>query len=603
MDKMTKIFACLLLCWMFILMFFSSLNDSATMDELAHIPSGYSYLTQRDYRLNPEHPPLIKDLSAIPLLFLNLNFPTNVPAWTDYVNGQWDMGRIFLYESGNDADKIIFWARLPIMLLALAFGWLLFRWTAGLYGNKVGLLTLFFYAMSPTVIAHSRYVTTDLGAAFGFFIGLAAFINFLNCQSKKNLVVAGIALGVAQLLKFSVVLLAPVYFILAILWVALENYNDFKKIFLSSLRILGKLILIGIISLLVVWLVYQFHVWNYPPERQLQDTQFTLQSFGSHALADFVIWLSDKPVLRGIGQYLFGILMVLQRSAGGNTAYFLGTVSTAGSPFYFPLLYIVKELLAFHILTLVAIIFAVKNILSAKEKNLRAAVEWMRDNFSLTASMIFIAVYLAQSISSPLNIGLRHIMPIFPFIYFLVARQIVRWVKTFDIDEPKTVLQRIKHFFSVFVKSLKKHALLTAFLLWMFLANLLAAPHYLSYYNVLAGGAKNGYKIAVDSNYDWGQDLKRLKNWAEKNDVNKIAIDYFGGGNPKYYFGENFEPWQSSKGSPPAGGWFAISATFLMGAAAEPIKGFEIKPEDAYPWLKDKEPFVRAGASIFIYKF
>ena len=161
---------------MFVLMFFSAWGDSATMDELAHIPAGYSYLAQKDYRLNPEHPPLIKDLAAFPLLYLNLNFPTDVGAWKNDVNGQWDMGRIFLYESGNNADKILRFSRFPIMLLALIFGWLLFRWVRGIYGDEVGLLTLFFYSFSPTFIAHSRYVTTDLAAAFGFFIGIAAFI-------------------------------------------------------------------------------------------------------------------------------------------------------------------------------------------------------------------------------------------------------------------------------------------------------------------------------------------------------------------------------------------------------------------------------------------
>ena len=165
---------------MFVLMFFSAWGDSATMDELAHIPAGYSYLAQKDYRLNPEHPPLIKDLAAFPLLYLNLNFPTDVGAWKNDVNGQWDMGRIFLYESGNNADKILRFSRFPVMLLALIFGWLLFRWVRGIYGDEVGLLTLFFYSFSPTFIAHSRYVTTDLAAAFGFFIGIAAFIKIVR---------------------------------------------------------------------------------------------------------------------------------------------------------------------------------------------------------------------------------------------------------------------------------------------------------------------------------------------------------------------------------------------------------------------------------------
>lgn len=608
MDKIIKTIAFALLGWMFILMFFSSWNDSATMDELAHIPSGYSYLTQHDYRLNPEHPPLMKDLAAFPLLFLNLtsgglNFPTNVPSWTNAVNGQWDMGRIFLYESGNNPDKILRFARFPIMLLALLFGWMLFNWAKSLYGNKVGLLTLFFYTMSPTIIAHSRYVTTDLGAAFGFFIGMASFINFLKHQTKKNLIIAGVAFGIAQLLKFSLVLLVPVYFILAILWVILENYGDFKKIFAESFRILGKLVLIGIIGLLVIWPVYQFHVFNYPPQKQLYDTQTILQGFKIKPLADFVIWLSDKPVLRAIGQYLFGVLMVVQRANGGNTAYFLGTVTNMGSPFYFPVLYLTKELLAFLILAGIAGGYAIKNIISAKEKNFRVAAEWARDNFALTAAMVLIVVYMGESISSHLNIGIRHIMPLFPFAYLLVARQIVRWSKTHGFEEPQTFFQYVKDFFERFIKSMEKHFLLAALLLWMFFANLLAAPYYLSYYNAFGGGTENGYKIAVDSNYDWGQDLKRLNDFVEKRQIQKIAVDYFGGGSPEYYLGDKFIPWQSKKGAPPKGTWLATSIEFLQTNSAKQIKGFKIKPENTYAWLKGKKPFTRAGTSIFIYKF
>ncbi len=606
MDKITKIFAGLLLAWMFILMFFSSWNDSATMDELAHIPSGYSYLTQQDYRLNPEHPPLIKDLSAFPLLFLNLNFPTNIPEWQNFINGQWDMGRIFLYESGNDPGQIIRWSRLPIMLLALLFGWLIFKWTKKLYGNKVGLLALFFYTMSPTFIAHSRFVTTDLGAAFGFFIGLTTFINFICNPTRKNLVIAGIAFGIAQLLKFSLVILAPIYLVLGILWVILNNYEEiknFKKIFRESARMTGKLIILGAIGLLVIWPVYQFHIWNYPPERQKADTEFTLASFSVRPLADAVAWMSDKPVLRPIGQYLLGVLMVGQRATGGNTAYFLGTVSSKGSSLYFPLLYLLKEQLAFHILTLIALVFAVRNTVKAREKNLKTAIEWMRDNFALTASILFIAVYSLQSITSNLNIGVRHILPIFPFIYLLVARQTIRWTKAYDLEEPQTIIQQIKHFFSMCLNALEKYSVLIALLLWIFLSNVLSFPYYLSYYNALGGGVWNGYKIATDSNYDWGQDMKRLKEFTDKSRIDKIYIDYFGGGNVKYYFGNKGEYWQSGKGEPPAGSWLAVSLNTLMSAQAKPAPGFERKFEDSYSWLKNKQSFTRAGTSIFIYKF
>ena len=142
-----------------------------------------------------------------------------------------------------------------------------------------------------------------------------------------------------------------------------------------------------------------------------------------------------------------------------------------------------------------------------------------------------------------------------------------------------------------------------ALVLWMILGATITFPYYLSYYNELAGGTRYGYRIAVDSNYDWGQDLKRLDDFVGKSGIGKIAIDYFGGGNPQYYFGDKFEPWWSAKGEPPIGTWFAVSATFLEGGLGTPTKNFLIKPEDSFSWLKNKQPLMRAGTSIFIYKF
>ncbi len=620
MRLISSFIACLILGMMFILMFFSAWGDSATMDELAHIPAGYSYLSQKDFRLNPEHPPLIKDLAAFPLLYLDLNFPTDVKAWKEDINGQWDMGRIFLYESGNNADKILRFSRFPVMLLALLFGWLLFKWVRGLYGDKVALLTLFFFSFSPTFIAHSRYVTTDLAAAFGFFIGIAAFTNFLSRQSGgalpedvpsptkkssgwKHLLIAGVIFGVALLLKFSLFLLAPLYVVLGILWVILENWSEPKKITREGLKMLGKICLIGLIALVLITIVYQFHIWNYPAERQRQDASFILTSFGIRPLANLTIWMADKPVLRGFGQYMLGLLMVLQRAAGGNTTYFMGQISVDGWKYYFPVLYLFKEHLAFHIFTLIAIAYSLKNILKTKEKNLASIIGWMKDNFALVSGMIFIAVYWLQSVSSPLNIGVRHVLPTFPFIYLLVSRQIIRWSKVSSIDNPQTPKDWIKNALSLCFKSLKKHLLIAILMLWMVASIFVTFPYYLSYYNGLAGGTSMGYKIATDSNYDWGQDLKRLVGFVEKNKIEKIAVDYFGGGNPKYYLEDKFEPWWSSKGQPPKDSWFAISLTFLQGAQAKPVHNFTPKPEDIYPWLKGKCPIARAGTSIFIYKF
>ena len=591
---------------MFVLMITSIRNDSATMDELAHIPAAFGYVTQFDYRLNPEQPPLLKVLSGISGEFgARPYFPTDTAAWRDYVNGQWDQGRIFLYESGNNADRIIFWSRIPTILLTLLFGWLVFRETRQRFGKAAALIALTLFAFSPTILAHSRYVTTDIAAAFGFFIGLVSFIRFMESPTKKNLLIAGIAFGAAQLLKFSLVLLIPVYGILIIAWaLAIPNLHFHERIKIFIKRAASS-ITIGLIGTAIIWAFYTPFVWNYPKDRQYADAKFNLSSYGFRPAVDINLRLIENKYTRPLGQYVLGILMVNQRAAGGNTAYYLGEVSAVGSRSYFPLLYLLKESIALHILTLIVLIFSLKKIWisgrgsRAKEMFGRARF-WIWQHFFEFSSLLFLAFYWAVSIQSPLNIGVRHILPTFPFVYMLVSRGVVEWLRGARVSNPQNWFEWLRGLYETYIKRIPRFVFVLAMLFWLVTSTVAVYPHFLSYYNSLGGGTREGYKIATDSNYDWGQDLKRLKDYADENNIDKIAIDYFGGGNPAYYFGDRFLPWWSSKG--PAHGWFAISTTFLQGTHGRAAPGFIRKPEDSYEWLRGYEPIGRAGTSIFIYR-
>src|SRR3989304_1638327 len=134
-SRLSTAIAIVLLAFFVVLSVASIWNDSATMDESVHIPAAYSYLSQKDMRLNPEHPPLLKDLSAVPLLLMKINFPAEHPSWAENINDQWAFGPKFLYESGNDADEIIFWARIFPILLAAFLGYFLFVWAGKNFGR------------------------------------------------------------------------------------------------------------------------------------------------------------------------------------------------------------------------------------------------------------------------------------------------------------------------------------------------------------------------------------------------------------------------------------------------------------------------------------
>jgi len=614
-------------------MYRASSHDSLIMDEMAHIPAGYGYMHFLDYRLNPEHPPLVKAISALPLLFLNLNFPVSNDFWQKDVNGQWVGGAQFIFESGNDADKIIFWSRIGPMILTILLVLFIYFWAANLIGRWWGLAPAFMFAFSPTVLAHGHYVTTDVGAAFGIFAASYFFIKYLESPSRKNFWLAGVFLGIAELLKFSAVLLFPFFIFLTFL----KAYKEAKSsetlikntysFFIKFIKLISKLTIIVLIAFIVVYFFYFIFTFNYPVERQVSDTKFLLSSFAggptasgetcnlTRCFAEADIVMADNVFLRPISEYLLGVLMVMQRSSAGNSGYFMGEVSSSGWISYFPVTYIAKETLPTLILIITGLVLALarmaRGVYNRERKRIR---HYLQTNFAEFSMASFVVFYWIYSIKSPLNIGVRHILPTLPFIYILSISSIKKWainkgsygnsnfIKSFFSSTARNVFQAGKVF------------LIIAVLAWLFIETASASPYFLSYYNTLAGGTREGYKIATDSNYDWGQDLKRLEEFVEKNNIKKIAVDYFGGDSLTYRLGEKFAPWWSARNDPREEGieWLAVSVNTLNQATAKPHQGFERKQEDEYLWLKSArslplllseppKPDFIAGTSIFIY--
>jgi len=579
-NRFTFAIAGILLLAMFLMAVFSMKDDSATMDEVAHLPAGYSYLTQKDMRLNPEHPPLIKDLAAFPLLFIKgINFPSDIKDWKEDINGQWGFGYYFLYKAGNPTDQMIFWSRIPMVLILILLGFYIFLWSRELFGNKVALLSLFLFSFSPTFLAHGRLVTTDMGAAAGIFIATYYFIKVLQNPNKRNIILAGLAFGGAMLCKFSVVLLVPFFAVIAIVWGLL--YSDKQKIRVV-LKYIGLALLVGIIGMILIWPIYQYHVLNYPPERQLRDTKVFLETSPAF-IRNSLIKLSQIPALRPYVHYLTGLFMVFNRAASGHTTYFLGEISNLGWKKYFPIVYLIKEPLTFHVLTLLALVYYALSIKKPFWQNTFQRIKgWIKSHFAEFSMLTFIGLYWVASLISDLNIGVRHLLPVFPFTIFLVSAATISWLK-----EP-------------FLKM--KYLILTILILWQVFSVALIYPHFLAYFNEIAGGPDSGFIYTVNSNLDWGQDLKRLKKWVDDNKIEKIYIDYFGGGLAPYYLKEKFAPWWGKRDPSefPKGNYLAVSATFLQGGRGVAKPGFD-QPTGYYRWLDQYKPEKKIGYSIFIY--
>lgn len=618
----------------FCLMLWASRTDSAIDDELAHIPAGYGYVHNLDYRLNPEHPPLVKALAMLPVLFMNPNFPTNATsAWQTEVNGEWDQGSQFLYGVGNDANAIIRTARIMPILLTILTIILVYFLAKRLMGSWWALLPSFLFGLSPTILAHGHYVTTDVGAAFGILLGTYFFIRFIESPGTKNLWLAGIAFGIAQLTKFSTPFLVPLFiFVLLVLWIRDMFLRPRNEILRAGWRYLKNFILILLIGYLcIVYPIYFLFTTNYPMAKQISDTTSILTSFangptpagqicrGMRCLADLDIWMTKSPVLRPFAQYMLGVLMVLQRVGAGNTIYFMGHVVGAGGWIYFPLLFLLKEPLPTVLIVLTALVLALwwmwKRARASHWHVLRNIFDYVSINFAEFTMGSFVVLYGGYAIHSSLNLGVRYLIPILPFIYILSAGVWKKWIIQFNFSHAPMALGAAAGMAKSVAASLMKYIILVALLLWLFCETLFAAPYFLSYFNELGGGVWNGYHYATDSNYDWGQDLLRLQAWVNAHpEVDSIAVDYFGGGNPKYYLGAKEVNWSSSKGNPANQGihWLAISINTLE-IATQPLGDDQTRnASDSYPWLTALRPAApgmgnvpspdfRIGTSIFVY--
>lgn len=605
----------------FIVSILVSSQESMVFDEKAHIPAAYSYVRYGDMRLNPEHPPLIKDLSGLPLLALKPSFPLQSKEWQSGVNKQWVIGDMFVNCTQpdiacNNADSLLFWSRLPIIIISIILGIVLFVWTKELGGTLAGLFAVLLYTADPNIIAHNHYVTTDIGIAAFIFFAFYFFVRFLKNPSLENIIVAGIFLGLAELSKFSAVLLFPIFGLFVILYALTkqspkntQNKSSFKtRVFLRYC--LGFAGIIAVCFALI-WSLYAWNTFNMPAEKTILNANQVFNGDKSvQILARNIIHtLSASEFLRPFSHYFLGVFMVFARVAGGNTHYFLGTVSAQASQWYFPIVFLLKETLPFLFLLIFTsfyALFLLGKTISCNKKSFSSFVSLFIHSFqnkpAQYLAIFFILFYSYLSITGNLTIGFRHLFPILPFLYMLIAKTIFDFLKRRE-NEPLT------------------HKMLSWMLgvLMFIIAAIpaLAYPRYLSYFNPVTGGNKNGYKYVTDSNYDWGQDLKNLNTFIKTHNnckagiiilgksqcaltkdypaINKIRVDYFGGGSPSYYLKEAFIPWNDQRD--PETGWYAISSFFYQESFYKKRKS----SEQSYGWLRDITPVTRAGDSIFIY--
>jgi uncharacterized membrane protein (Fun14 family) len=542
-------------------------QKSATVDEPQHLTAGYAALRLHDYRIDPEHPPFLRMWAALPLLAMpDVRIDTNSPSWNS-ANG-WEFSRHFLYEL-NDADRLLYRARFMMVALGILLGILVFSWARELFGFWTAATVLALYCVEPNILAHSSLVTTDLGVAcfsFGALYFLRRAIRQLTCGN-----VAGVAafFALAQVSKFSALLLGPIVLVLLVVHVLRVNpwpcrlveggeLRSRRAKMLVSLAVAAILILT---SYMAVWAAYGFRYGPITPSHDLllvqENTQF-LQSV--RMVARVADWLDKHKLVPNAYAQSF---ILSQVKAQHRTAYLAGRFRRAGWWYYFPAAFLVKTPL-----TILFLLFCGLALLIQKP------ARWKTD----AAFLVFPpAILLGTAMMAHLNIGLRHILPIYPFALLIAG---------VTLDEMRAKWRASFLLLPVVLASVE---LATVY------------PHCLAFFNQIIGGPGNGHLVLLDSNIDWGQDLKPLKRWMDTHHVEVINLSYFGTADPGYYG----IPWAALPGTPENDtpnvrglrlpGYVAVSVQNLHGVHRDaPVPEF-------YTPLLERKPSAVIGYSIHIY--
>jgi hypothetical protein len=470
--------------------------ENQTIDEAAHITAGYSYITAKDFRLNPEHPPLLKELSALPLLALNVKDVKDLSGWNS--GDEWQAGKEFVYSSPTSPRVIIFTARLMPIVVAFILGLLILALASYFTNRSWGLLAFGFYCFDPNILAHSHLVTTDIAAALGFLAALAALFYWANRPSLKRLALVGLAIGIALSLKFSLILVLP----LALLILAASTFY-FEKLKISTLKrfwlLTKRLLFICLIILGMVWLFYGFEVVK-PSSSAALSGDLAKDNAIFSRLQNFYVPLYSY--LRGLGR----VIVHSQATDSPTPVYLLGNYST-GSWYYFFVAMLVKTPLAIMAAALLALGVGIKQMSNWLKR--RQAIT--KPSFYILCLALFVAIYLISSMFVAINIGWRHILPIYPMLYILIA------VALFKLGQWPIL------------GKLKLTALAIALWLGLAVSMGLQWPYNLSYSNEAwpVINHQTNWPRLTDSNLDWGQDVYRLINYANSNPNITFYYDLF----------------------------------------------------------------------------
>lgn len=574
-------------------------RKSASVDELGHLAAGLYALNNNDFRCNRLSPPLQNLICALPvMLFGEYRLTYDHECWKQ---GIWNgLGERFAEANPQTFHRDLMIARCGSMLLSILLCWLIYCWTKELWGDGPALCVLALAILEPNLIAHGQLSTSDTAPTLFFLLTGYLAWKFVSQPDWKRLLLVGISFGLTWSSKHSAPTIIPSLFLVFALVGQFHSqpigFRWIPGIKRTSVRLRPWLlsgvltIIVTVVGIMTIWCCYGFELGDkiQPPQPPKQSKiwmamQVPLQTaiyfFGleneypvDSSNVDDPLW---KLIRRGLPAFSHweGFLANQYNAARGSNTYFLGDLSSGVKYSYYPLLYLFKTPLV-----LLLLYFIGASALAAR-----------RIRCSRTALIVGLAIPLVYAyVLIDVNrayIGYRHALPIVPFFLVFLAGAAFRFLW------PPNQIER-QHACG-YREKWRRRILCGVFIAGAAYDVVSQHPHYLAYYNALAGGPKNGNLIAVDSNLDWGQDLIDLKDYLRERNLQDAYLIYFGPQSAPAAYGIPCRKYVSQKTLQP--GTYIISASMLRQYIA-PYYLPELMP------LTVRDPDEIIGRTLFFYR-
>lgn len=552
-------------------------KTSVTIDEPPHILSGYRYWRCADFATNTEHPPLLKLLATLPLKDGQLDPPPG--GCGIMATGSQNSIQALTFLAQNGIDPVVVPARLAASLMSIALAVLIFVMAREMFGRAAALLSLGILVFEPNIIAHGSLVTTDVPLATTALAAVYALYRYRQASTWTRWGLLGLGAGLALAAKHTGVLVLP---LLVLLWgldmlfakkwprkepeAAPANESHLKKKGVSPwLREPAAFVGMGILALAVLWACYGFRYRALPDSKggSMSVIDILQTSPNPNVLTSFpgrVIRIANRFHLVPEA-YNAGLAEVV--AAGSRPTFILGKGYPTGQKFYFPLAFVVKSSIPLLLLLGLALV---------------TPALYSRYPRELMFLLIPPISYFGFALTAPLNIGVRHIMPIYPFLIIVAAAGAMHCIRKYRVAG----------------------YVVAALLLYHAGTAARAAPDYLAFANDFWGGTKNNHRIFLDSNVEWGQNLKAAAAYLQQNKPDSCWFAVYGNG-PLVgaYYPCRLMPafgWNSTDQVYPAVPR-TIEGTILLSVTVLPPRG---GPE--YLPVVKTEPVALLGGSILVYR-